>query len=530
MGVLPRALIAGTAVLSLVMLLVRARAYWPFTVDDTFITLRYAKHFAEGLGPTWNPSGPPVEGYTTALWMLLLAAPHALGVDALWFAKASGVVFMFATICLAAALAYELARALDPRARRVAALAPFAVSIAYWPTALHAISGMETALSALLLTLFVLVTVRLVRDPARRRMRSVALIALLSVLARPETVVCCGIALIATIALVPRDRRKGFGRALSVYLLVPGLAYFAGRYAYFGLVFPLSLYVKATGQAKLAGLDDVRAFFAPFVLEWPQLGLLAIYGAVGQRRLVPALLGLLGLVVFFVYPAHIMGFEGRYLFPTFPTLSALIGVGAAKLAHHALTRIARLKAVPRADLVLAALAAIVLAAFMLPRDEPTSRARWIAYGSGMERAHVALANALKRAKTSVVRPTIALLDVGAVAYYSDWYVIDTFGLNDARVALSRRTDVDYVFAQRPELVVVVSESPARFAAVFDWEQPIYDQALQRGYEPMCSYRFDHDYHLQVLARPSSPIREALTCPKIGETSSAARAELQPSAR
>ena len=32
--------------------------FWPFTVDDTFITLRYAEHLAAGHGPVYNLEPP----------------------------------------------------------------------------------------------------------------------------------------------------------------------------------------------------------------------------------------------------------------------------------------------------------------------------------------------------------------------------------------------------------------------------------------------------------------------------------------
>jgi hypothetical protein len=39
-------------------------AAWPFTVDDAYITLRYAKHLAGGQGLVWNLGERPVEGYS----------------------------------------------------------------------------------------------------------------------------------------------------------------------------------------------------------------------------------------------------------------------------------------------------------------------------------------------------------------------------------------------------------------------------------------------------------------------------------
>src|SRR3990170_4994008 len=48
--------------------------------DDSYITLRYAQHLADGLGPNWNSEGR-VEGYTTFLWMALLTGVGKLGLD-----------------------------------------------------------------------------------------------------------------------------------------------------------------------------------------------------------------------------------------------------------------------------------------------------------------------------------------------------------------------------------------------------------------------------------------------------------------
>ncbi len=39
------------------------------TLDDAYITLRYARHLAEGYGlGAWNHTGEHVEGYSSLLW------------------------------------------------------------------------------------------------------------------------------------------------------------------------------------------------------------------------------------------------------------------------------------------------------------------------------------------------------------------------------------------------------------------------------------------------------------------------------
>jgi len=518
MGVFSRVLLVGSAGLALAALVDRARIYWPFTVDDTFITLRYSKHLAEGLGVSWNPRGEPVEGYTTAAWMALLAVPHALGLDGLAFAKAAGVVLAFGAMVAASALAYELTRGLDVRARRLAALAPFPLAVAWWPLALHAISGMETTLAALLVTLFVLVSVRFLRNPTALRGRSLGTLALLAALTRPEAALSCGVTLVAQLVMTPRPGRRVLVRAVALFLLAPGALYFVIRYAHFGLLLPLSFYVKAQGQVDFAGLGEVTAFFLPFAWPRPAIALLGLVGViVAGRVLVPALLGLAAFTAFFVFPAHIMGFEARYLAPLFPSVAALVatGLGRAAAPLYGLVdaqreRTARLSSAGL-EVGLAVVAWALLATLVLPGHEPDGRARWLAYGEGLQRAHITLAHELRRLRMAVRSPRIALLDVGAVAYYSEWHTVDTFGLNDKHVALARRKDVRYVFAQNPELLVVVSAEPSRYVEVFDWETPLYQGALARGFGELCTYRFLDDYHLLVLARPGSTLREAMHC-------------------
>src|SRR6266540_3239895 len=61
------------------------------TLDDAYITFRYARHLAEGYGlGAWNHTGEHVEGYSSLLWMLLLAGAARLGVDVRLASKVLG--------------------------------------------------------------------------------------------------------------------------------------------------------------------------------------------------------------------------------------------------------------------------------------------------------------------------------------------------------------------------------------------------------------------------------------------------------
>ena len=62
------ALILGALALAAFMVARVAR----FTVDDSYITLRYARSLARGAGLVYNLEGPRAEGYTSLLWTLCL--------------------------------------------------------------------------------------------------------------------------------------------------------------------------------------------------------------------------------------------------------------------------------------------------------------------------------------------------------------------------------------------------------------------------------------------------------------------------
>src|SRR5262245_13122100 len=105
----------------------------PVTLDDAFITFRYARHLAEGYGlGAWNHTGEHVEGYSSLLWTVLLAGAARLGVDVRLASKVLGVA---AALVLIVVL-------VSRRDDRPAFLAGLFLAV-YAPFVLYAASGME---------------------------------------------------------------------------------------------------------------------------------------------------------------------------------------------------------------------------------------------------------------------------------------------------------------------------------------------------------------------------------------------------
>lgn len=489
------------------LLVVQVAAVWPFTVDDAYITLRYARQFAAGHGPIWQPEGPRAEGYSTFLWMVLLAGVHVLRLDALTLAKALGVAATLATLGLAAWWAARLVpRDLRPTSGNTAAPALGAAAIAALAlasdprTAVHAVSGMETALFALLLLVLAALCGEVVSAAGGRGVGWLGPAALALGLTRPEGNIAAALALATTGALLPAAQRKRLALGCLAGYVVPAIAYFLWRWDYYGALLPLPFYIKLAGRHGFPGAVRVWGYISSAGLH---LGLLLAFALVRPpRALWPALAAAAGVLVFFLFPAHLMGFHARYLAPLTPLSCVCVAVGAGRLAAWLPARgwVAAARA-PAAAWGIAALASLSLLS-----DATRVVIDRRLYAAGLERAHVTLGRQL----AVLPRGTLAIADAGAVPYLSDWRTIDLLGLNERHIALTQDHDPGYALAQHPDVVVLTSADPDRLVpfAWDRWEVPLYRACLARGMSVVARYRFHAGYHLIVLMSPEARIARA----------------------
>jgi len=456
------------------------------TVDDAYITFRYAHNFARGWGLTFNQAPPRAEGYSSLLWTLLTAVPEALRLDTVGFAKGLGLVFTGGMLAAVAWAVQRLGAERVPSDRRVAAAFACALVLAFPCAPAHAISGMETALAAFLVALVAALFVASVDGVAL----PVAGLAL--GLTRPEANLFVFCVLAAHLCTLPRERRARFVRLVFFGYVLPAALYFLARMSYYGHPFPLPYYVKATSTG-LPGLREVVSFTGAAAVgaAVPTAFLLA------SRRRRPILLfaALVPLPLYFLKVDPIMGYGHRYLFPLLPAIAIVAGAGvAAAFSRGVLARAA----------CVAALFAAVGVGFVRTRAVLPD---YIAYEHGLEEAHGRLARAI-RGIAWKESPTLAIGDAGLVPYETDLPTIDTFGLNEpAIVAPPRQDRVAYVLGRRPTLLVLISREPGRFLAVLPHEEGLWRAAVAAGYEGPATYRFAEDYWLWVLWNPASPDRD-----------------------
>ncbi len=72
---------------------------WPWMLDDAFIYMRYAENFTAGHGFVFNP-GEVCDGYSSFLWVAILALAHSCGADLVVFARVASALCVIGSIVL----------------------------------------------------------------------------------------------------------------------------------------------------------------------------------------------------------------------------------------------------------------------------------------------------------------------------------------------------------------------------------------------------------------------------------------------
>lgn len=512
------------ALAGLGLLLANSLRMWIFTIDDAYITFRYSANLAEGAGPTFNRVPPRAEGYTSVLWMAVMAIPHLLNYGVISFAKLGGLLAIAGTMACISLFVWQAGQ-VENRSYRLAAAGLVCVFFGMLPeTAVHAVSGMETAGYMFLLSgLALLAYLGSQRNGANNAFALdwLPLAALLAGLMRPEA------NLLAVLALAAAgwhawqsDRlklRRFLLRSLLLYVL-PGLAYFLWRWNYFGVLLPLPFYIK-TGGSGLPGWGMVSAFG---IFALANLGLYLGLGLFGEKRAVGmVLLLVLPDLLFFLLSHPIMEYNYRFVYPLLPLLLVLAGMGLELLLAQIdlLARASRAQVLRRhawlAGSWVGLLALAMFAGQNLPRTGELINHK-LEYAQGMLRSHVAIGQALAQAAHDEKGPVLAVVDAGAMPYYSGWRTLDIMGLNDPGIALAQVEREKYIFDQNPDVLVLTSNDLNVYTRDSAFGHKLYNLALERGMEVVARSAFYQGDSIWVLARPGSQAWQVLSARFAGD--------------
>jgi arabinofuranosyltransferase len=447
-----------------------------FPLDDAWIHLQFARNIAEGAGFSFN-AGIPSSGSTAPLWTMVVAIPLAAGLGPIAGALVPGLVCYAMTALAAAALARRVLGS-----RSAGLLAGLAVAVA--PRFVWAgVSGMEVPLYAGLVTLGLVMYLK-AADGHRWRFAWGLLVGLAGC-ARPETFLVAPILMTHWWWTGARDERgqlrAGWWHPIAACTaVVVAFVLFNERYG--GHPLPNTFYAKTYGMGTLLSLKEGRpwdalidASYYPFdfldgltrLLATQNLflfgamvtGLLSLAGALGEApaggRIIVAILLLTPLVKALVAPEpSILVHDGRYIAHLLVLTIVTCTAGFAALA-----RVAR----PRWLVPVLAVGALAQLTNALGRGADT----YAAEVKNINDLQLVTAHWLDTHTGRDAR--IATNDIGAMAFFTRRFIIDTEGLITPEAIKPKRDRklAPFLEQQRPDVLVIFPEWYPELAARTD---------------------------------------------------------------
>lgn len=292
-----------------------------YTVDDAYITFRYARNFAAGNGLVYN-IGEAVEGYTNFSLTLALGIGMSVGIDPHPLSKLLGAAAALGTLIVV----YKLANRLLPDSGLpCVATWLLATSSAFsnW-----AVFGMESTIFAFLIMLGTLLMFR--ETEAGRGYLGSALVFAAAGLTRPEAPMYLGLPMLLL-------GRRFFSRQNLLRGLVfaaPLVVHLLWRKSYYGEWVPATLGAK-TGDVGLQ-LKRGSTYLGAWLGHAGPVVWLSLYGigvAIAQRSREVASLALVticGLAYVLLVGGDWMSYS-RFIVPLEPYLFLLVGLTARRI-------------------------------------------------------------------------------------------------------------------------------------------------------------------------------------------------------
>ena len=522
------------AVLVCGLLLWQCAAHFFSYQDDAFIFFRYAENLSQHGTLEYN-IGERVEGFSSPLWVLALAAMDAVGVNPVYGAGIVGTLLMLVTLLLTV---WDARRCGLPFP--FTWLAPLGL-VASFNFTCWAVAGMDVPLFTCLLWA-ALVSYRGALVAGRRPGLTCGLLLAAAGLARPEGALAVVVLGGAELVHAWRDRRLGWGAAARVLLpsLVAGAGLLLARWAYYGDLLPNTFFAKggASPEHTRLGLEYLYGFVtqSPLALAVP---LLLVGLAMPRRRpwrVSPAALPCVLLAL--LHAAHVVRVGGdfydyfRYLVPLLPLLYAL-GTSAAYTAIRSAWEVPASWTGRTRRRVRVLAGGGVLSLVLVLQYHPFQFREHHGFPWTLN------CSKLGRVLAARFQPgtSIALPHIGAVGYYSRLPVVDLLGLVDRDLARGpsgfsrlgwplQRSDlghekfnVQHSLARRPQVVIFSrsygsrpfthgSEIPRALAL----ERRMQEILSGRSDYLLANIRYDRDAHWAVFVHRDLK----LTAPREGK--------------
>ena len=468
---------------SLLFLLAYSLYIQPWIFDDAFICFRYAENLNNGNGLVYN-IGERVEGYTSFLWVMLMAIGEFAGFDIILFSIIIGIIFAFGCIILTA-YSYKFINGITPAVSSIAALFLGTTGI-FLP---WGVSGVETLMFAFLVLLLVLYYMSIRGNGSRRDFSLLGAIAGIATLTRPEGSLIFFVLLFDQIFRPPSRKRSVylFSFFFFLALIVP---HFIWRFVYYGYPLPNSFYAKVGFEFSqfIRGCRYMVKFGIPALLIiLPLIDPSNIYDFLKRQRIIFPM-----FIVVIIYTVYIIFIGGDYMpgLRFFAPVMAIICI----LSASAIMSCYSGKIIP-----FLVSATVIYNIYMLGfyYITPQIFAEGVAE-TGREVGVWLNENADPNA-------VIATNTAGSIPYFSKLKTIDMLGLNDAHIAHRKISDTGCRYAghEKADGRYVLDRKPdyIQFWSSLGWETPVF----RSDEEIYASPEFHEQYELRKITLPSGKI-------------------------
>ncbi len=463
--------------------------FWPYTMDDSYITFRYARNFAAGHGLVFNPGeSPRAEGITSPLYAILLSLAPA-SIDLPTVSKCLGVLSICLTALLIGVLIFRACRCVTSLQRPILFVMSAAGASYYLLNPYivgNAMSGMETSLAGLTFALFLfLLSISVSNEKPRFRWLVITgMSATLVPMFRPEMGLSVIVGILTLWLFAPAVRRHTFIILCTFFAL--GTLYFVSRYVYYQMLLPLPFYIKQGGFS-LYGISEVKDYLRHSrVVVLSTFACLAFASAQDARNnrlvntfLIACILAIACQLAYYSTIRHIMGFGLRYFQPLAAGIVFVGFVGACRI--YGSLNASRCRNLISLPIVFGGVFGLLLlgnvGAYWSAKHVLVD---WYARGYG-EKGITNWQPIVDAASGKSL--IIAMNDCGKFPYYTGFPTVDLAGLNNRVIARghSSLATLHEIERKDPSLVILCGVDKHDPGALRGWERVSSSEIRSLGY-------------------------------------------------
>jgi len=494
----------------------RSNYLYTTILDDAYIFFRYAENIYNGFGFVWNIGEPPVEGYTSFLYLAILVLSKFFTIDLELFSILFGIISSALTLYISY-LVYDLLY--SERMKNVSSIIITVIVLALAPAYTYwSAAGMETSFYSMFLILTIYLFLKL-SDKSRYAFLIGGLFGILCII-RFEAVLF----FVAALYYLMKEKNSllkiNFNRNAILFAIgftVLFGSYFIWRWSYFGYFFPNTYYAKTGGglyQITGGFLYTVKALRLFYGFGWIPIIIVMIFinkKMFSEKGLFLFSLGLISIATTIFIGGDHFHF-GRFVLPVLPLLFVFFPPAFDKM-QSAQIKYLKLNARYRSAVILIILVSLLLSKHVYQeafngfqnlikgKKETLAVYDLSAEEDIIDWQHGFIIMGKTLHQIALKDDYIAVVPIGAIGYYSKINVIDMVGLVDPVIAHEQfspesvrkwtaghtKGDGKYILSRKPKYIQLTDyltrkplevphERSTQFVSVKEiWESEVFHQ-------------------------------------------------------